>query len=223
MTAKREPTVTDADTAGNAASPSDQVNALLEFWFDVDTSDAEALKRQTRRWFAGTGELDREIRARFGPLALAAAEGRLDGLADSPRGRLALIILLDQLPRSLHRGTPAAFAQDPKALALCLDGMKLGQLDALEPIQRVFFCMPLQHAESRQIQALAVETFRALAAADGPEALTAALEGFADYAVAHRDIIERFGRFPHRNRILGRPSTDAELAFLESGGPSFGQ
>jgi uncharacterized protein (DUF924 family) len=208
---------------GDVGKDDERVGTLLDFWFDVDTTDSGALKRQTKRWFASTPEQDLELGAHFGPLAKAAAAGELDALAKTPRGRLALIILLDQLPRSLHRGTPAAFAQDPKALELCLGGMRLGQLDALEPIERVFFCMPLQHAESQETQALAVETFRSLAAIDGSDALTAALEGFADYAVMHRDIIERFGRFPHRNKILGRQSTEAELEFLESGGPSFGQ
>jgi uncharacterized protein (DUF924 family) len=204
-------------------SPDAEVEALLAFWFDVDTSDRDDLKRAMGRWFSSTSAEDVELARRFGALAADAARGLLDSLSDSARGRLALILLLDQLPRSLHRGTPAAFAQDGRALELCRTGIALGQAEALAPLERVFFCMPLQHAEAPGIQALAVETFEAIAASPGPGTLAAALGTFADYAVLHRNIVERFGRFPHRNRILGRESTPAELEFLESGGPSFGQ
>jgi uncharacterized protein (DUF924 family) len=200
-----------------------QIEDLLEFWFDVDTADAAAMRTQSKQWFSSTAEQDRELARRFGDLANAAAAGELDGLGETARGRLALILLLDQFPRSLNRGTPAAFAQDHKALDLCVGGMSEGQLEQLEVTQRVFYCMPLQHAESRAVQAKSVATFAALAAAEAPPALAAALKNFADYAVLHQDIIERFGRFPHRNRVLGRESTAAELEFLASGGPSFGQ
>jgi len=199
------------------------IEALLGLWFGADPADAAALTRQRQRWFSSSAEDDRELKERFGPLAEAAAAGELDDLARTPRGRLALILLLDQLPRSLHRGTADAFAQDGKALELSIGGMRLGQVEKLEPIERAFYCMPLQHAEARDIQALSVATFAALAAEPAPEPLRAALRGFADYAVVHRDIIERFGRFPHRNKVLGREATDEEREFLESGGPSFGQ
>lgn len=207
----------------NAPARGAELEALLDFWFDADTADAEALKRQSRRWFMSSPEQDRELGQRFGDLARAAADGELDGSAATARGRLALIILLDQLPRNLHRGTPDAFAQDARALELCLDGLERGLAQALAPLQRVFFCMPLQHAESREIQALSVATFAEIARAPAPAALSAALSGFANYAVTHREIVDRFGRFPHRNAVLGRESTAAEQEFLASGGPSFGQ
>jgi uncharacterized protein (DUF924 family) len=199
------------------------IDALLDFWFDVDVDDAAALDRRMRRWFASTADEDHELSVRFGALARDAALGRLDGLAGEARGRLALIVLLDQFPRNLKRGEPGAFAEDGKALVLCLDGMRLGHPAVLAPLERVFFCMPLQHAEDRALQALAVETFAGIANASASKPLAAALRKSADYAVAHRDIVERFGRFPHRNRALGRESTPAELEFLASGGASFGQ
>jgi uncharacterized protein (DUF924 family) len=199
------------------------VRDLLELWFDVDTSDAEAIDERMRRWFSSTADEDRELGRRFGALARDAAAGTLDSVAASPRGRLGLILLLDQLPRNLHRGRPEAFAGDAKALALSTDGMDCGQAEALAPFERVFFCMPLQHAEDRAIQARSVATFTALATLPVPAPLAAALRECADYAVAHRDIVERFGRFPHRNRALGRESTPAELEFLAAGGASFGQ
>ena len=203
--------------------PHQGVEALLELWFDVDPNDTAGIDEQMRLWFSSSAAEDRELESRFGTLAGEAAAGALDSLAALPRGRLGLILLLDQLPRNLHRGRPAAFAGDFQALALCLDGLDRGLHAALAPMERIFFCMPLQHAEDRAIQARSVATFAALAAAPAPPPLAAALRKCADYAVAHRDIVLRFGRFPHRNRTLGRESTRAEIEFLASGGASFGQ
>jgi len=200
-----------------------QVRALLDFWFDVDPADVAALTAQMRRWFASTPDEDAALAERFGALAREAAAGTLDAWTGSPQGRLALIILLDQLPRNLYRGQPEAFARDPKAAALCLGGIELGMHETLSPLERVFFLMPLQHAESLPVQDLSLRVFGELSrqAADGP--LADLLQNVADYAAEHRKIIKRFGRFPHRNRILGRDSTDEELEFLAAGGPSFGQ
>jgi uncharacterized protein (DUF924 family) len=203
--------------------PNPEIDALLDYWFDVDTGDAQSLDERMRLWFSSTADEDLALERRFGTLARDAAAGTLDGLAGLPRGRLGLILLLDQLPRNIHRGRPAAFAGDARALALCLDGIDRGQPDLLAPVERIFFCMPLQHAEDRAIQARAVECFGRLATLPEPAPLAAALRMCADYAVAHRDIVERFGRFPHRNRALGRESTPAELEFLAAGGSSFGQ
>ena len=211
-------------TAKPGAEPPDQrVDALLAYWFDVDVHDAAAMQAAMRRWFAGSAGEDRELERRFGALAREALAGALDSLAAAPRGRLGLILLLDQLPRNLHRGRPEAFAGDARALALSTDGLDRDLDTTLAPVERIFFCMPLQHAEDRAIQARSVAAFAALAAEPAPAPLAAALGSCADYAVAHRDIVERFGRFPHRNRILGRESTRAEQEFLATGGASFGQ
>jgi uncharacterized protein (DUF924 family) len=200
-----------------------QIAALLDYWFAGNPSDAAAVQALNRRWFISTPAQDRELTERFGGLAQQAAAGRLEALAGKARGRLALIVLLDQLPRNLHRGTARAFAQDRQALAHCLAGLDRGEPDELAVLERVIFCMPLQHAESPAIQAQAVATFARLAESAAPPAIAAALANFADYAVRHRDIIARFGRFPHRNAVLGRRSTAAEIAYLQSGASSFGQ
>ena len=139
----------------------------------------------------------------------------------SPAVRLALILLLDQLPRNIHRGTPAAFAQDPLARDLCLKGLSIGADKSLSPLERVFFYLPLEHAESREQQARSVALFEALAAEQAGTPAQATFAGFADFARRHQVIIERFGRFPHRNDILGRTSTPEEAAFLQQPGSGF--
>jgi len=212
MTAKAERSV-----------PHRGVEDLLAFWFDFDVGDAAAVNDRMRRWFSSTPAEDREIEDRFAALARDAADGALDALAALPRGRLGLILLLDQLPRNLYRRRPEAFAGDSRALALCTDGLDRGMDTALAAIERIFFCMPLQHAEDRAIQARSVAAFAALATLPAPAPLAAALRNCADYAVAHRDLVERFGRFPYRNRTLGRQSTPAELEFLAAGSATFGQ
>ncbi|HUF74151.1 MAG TPA: DUF924 family protein [Gammaproteobacteria bacterium] len=200
-----------------------RIDALLDFWFGGYLVDADRLNLLKKLWFSATPDQDAELRERFGGLSEAAARGELDAWAETPRGRLALIVLLDQLPRSLHRGKRDAFAQDARALELCHEGLELGIDAALAPLERVFFCMPLQHAESRVIQALAVETFGKLAETETEKPIATALGNAADFALQHRAIIDRFGRFPHRNEALGRETTEAEREFLASGGSTFGQ
>jgi uncharacterized protein (DUF924 family) len=198
----------------------DEAHAVLDFWFGDAIRDAGTLEDRMRYWFGDTH--DEEIRERLGDLARRAAEGELAAWADSPRRRLALILLLDQVPRNLHRGTALAFAQDEQALALALSGMQVGADAALDPLERMFFYMPLQHAESRDVQDESVAAFRRLAA-EAPEELREGFGAALRYAELHRSLIERFGRFPHRNRVLGRESTPDEIAFLESGAERFGQ
>jgi uncharacterized protein (DUF924 family) len=200
-----------------------RIEKLLDFWFEGTPDDPERLKALMKKWFAGSADFDRDLRERFGPLAEAAGAGQLDHWSATARGRLALIILLDQFPRNLYRGTAAAFAQDQKALHWVRSGLDQGQLEALQPLEQIFFCMPLQHAESREIQALSTSTFAKLAADNQTASVKSLLDNTAKYAVEHSNIVEQFGRFPHRNRVLGRDSTDQELEFLASGGPSFGQ
>jgi uncharacterized protein (DUF924 family) len=201
----------------------DRIGTLLDYWFDGEPAEAGRPDRLMRKWFAGSADQDRELAQLFGELARSAANGELDPWGATPHGRLALIILLDQLPRNLFRGTARAFARDPMALELCLGGLDRGQDRTLHPLERLFFCMPLQHAESREIQARSIEEFENLASSADAGPMASALRSAADYAREHREIIERFGRFPHRNRTLGRPSTEEELEFLNSGGPTYGQ
>ena len=199
------------------------IQDLLDFWFDVDPSNAESLEQQYRRWFASTPEEDHALEQRFGSLARAAAAGELDPCSGSPQGRLALILLLDQFPRNLWRGQAEAFAHDEKALALCLGGIDEGMPGKLSAIERVFFLLPLQHAESMAAQDLSIHMYRELCNEPAPEPLADALGNVADYAVAHQRIVQRFGRFPHRNEALDRESTEEELEYLQSGGARFGQ
>lgn len=172
---------------------------VLDFWFRELTP---------RQWFGGETELDVAIRRRFAPLLQKATQDECDDWAATPRGRLALIVLLDQFSRHIHRNTPAAFAQDAKAQQLCLAGIAAGLDQQLTSAERHFFYMPLMHAESAELQALGVEKFTALR----NEA-----EAILGFAKGHASIVERFGRFPHRNAALGRVSTPQEEAFQKEG------
>lgn len=191
---------------------------LLDLWFGDEADDVLRATRQAPLWWGKSSKTDALLASRFGELAQSAAEGSLAQWAEAPSGRLALILLLDQLPRNIHRGTPAAFAQDPLARDLCLKGLFIGADKSLSPLARVFFYLPLEHAESREQQARSVALFEELAA---EQAHSPANETFADFARRHQVIIERFGRFPHRNDILGRTSTPEEAAFLLQPGSGF--
>ena len=151
-----------------------------------------------------------------------AAAGELDSWADGPRRRLSLILLLDQFSRNIHRGKSRAFACDAKALGLALSGMQSGADAALDPVERIFFFMPLQHAEAADVQDESVAAYRRLLE-EAPQALRSTFEATLKYAEMHRDLIRRYGRFPHRNRVLGRANTPDERAFLASGAETFGQ
>ncbi|MGI3171780.1 DUF924 family protein [Aeromonas veronii] len=194
---------------------------LLDFWFGDEADDVLRATRQAPLWWGKSSETDALLAKQFGAQAEAAANGELADWADLHHGRLALILLLDQLPRNIHRGTPAAFAQDPLARDLCLKGLSIGANKSLSPLERVFFYLPLEHAESREQQARSVALFEALAAEQADTPAQATFAGFADFARRHQVIIERFGRFPHRNDILGRTSTPEEAAFLQQPGSGF--
>ena len=182
----------------------------MEFWFGShDTTEAQRAH-------------DEEIRTRFGHLVELAARGELAGWADSPRRRLSLILLLDQFPRNIYRGTRRAFAADERALSLTLSGIQSGADAALDRIERLFFYMPLQHSESLEVQDESVAAYRRLLEETADE-LAPQLAEALESALAHRSIIERFGRFPHRNRALGRVSTKEEREFLASEAQVFGQ
>jgi uncharacterized protein (DUF924 family) len=159
------------------------------------------------RWFASDPLFDALVRLRLGRLRDRAAAGALDGWIASPQGALALIILLDQAPRNLFRGTPQAFATDALALTAAEEAIALGHDARVAAPMRSFFYLPFEHAEDLACQRRCVALFRALGDAEGLR-----------YAEIHRDVVERFGRFPHRNAILGRPSLPEEERFLAEGG-----
>jgi len=199
---------------------------VREFWFGTLPLSAAQLNARLRFWFGDASHerarRDATVRTRFAPLLARAAAGELAAWADGPRRRLSLIILLDQFPRQIFRGTPQAFAHDAQALALALSGMQGAADAALDPVERIFFYMPLQHAEVREVQEESLAAYRRLLL-EAPRELHAAFEAAARSAENHRAIIERFGRFPHRNAILGRESSAAELTWLRAGGASFVQ
>ncbi|MBA1147633.1 DUF924 domain-containing protein [Ectothiorhodospiraceae bacterium WFHF3C12] len=197
-----------------------RIEDVHHFWFGDIDDDARVAERQAGLWWRKSEQTDAEIRERFGDLVAEAGSGALDGWATNPMGRLALVILLDQFPRNIHRGTAAAFADDPKALALCLDGIEKGHDERLRPIERVFLYLPMEHAEDAALQARAVDAFRTLRDAVEPHQQSA-FDTFLDFAEQHRVVIDRFGRFPHRNAILGRPDTPEEEAYLREPGAGF--
>jgi len=179
----------------------DDARGVLVFWFEEIGPD---------QWFGGGAALDAWIRARFATLHARLSRQVPASWQASAQGMLAAIIVLDQFSRHLFRNDPRAFATDARALALAKRALAKGYDTTLSPAERSFFYMPFQHSESRADQARSVALFRALG---DPDALR--------YALEHKAVIDRFGRFPHRNRILGRPSTPEERAFLKEPGSSW--
>ncbi|MGK7294779.1 MAG: DUF924 family protein [Candidatus Wenzhouxiangella sp. M2_3B_020] len=200
-----------------------EYQAVLDFWFGEDADrkrGSEIAGVQSGLWWGKNPDTDREMRERFEPLVHAAGNGKLDDWKRTPEGWLALILLTDQFPRNIYRDTPAMFRFDGIARESCVEGIEAGVDARLAPIQRVFFYMPLEHSESADDQAWCLDLMHGLARAVDEEDRET-FDGFVDYAEAHRRIIDRFGRFPHRNAILGRDSTDEETAFLREPGSSF--
>jgi uncharacterized protein (DUF924 family) len=193
---------------------------LFEFWFGTSDDDAEVGESQASLWWGASAETDDLLGDRFGQAAAAAAAGTLDHWSGSPRGRLALILLLDQLPRVIHRGRPGAFAEDAKARRLADQGLASGADRLLRPIERVFFYLPFEHSEDPVDQQRSVELFSRLADTV-PEKWKPTFDSYLDFALRHQAIIDQFGRFPHRNAILGRKSTPEEIAYLEQPGSGF--
>lgn len=193
---------------------------LLDWWFGPASTAAQSAAEKQQLWFGKRDEQDAEARERFGVLVEQAIVGELQGWWADPHGWLAQVLLLDQLPRMIHRDTPLAFAGDARAQELVEQGTTLGWDRELSPLQRVFIYLVLEHAEDPLQQTRAVQLFSELAEGAG-DAERKLFAGFLDYAVRHQQAIERFGRFPHRNEILGRVSTADELRFLAEPGSRF--
>ena len=192
---------------------------IHEFWFGTGPDDGVA-EAQARLWWSKDAAIDAGIKRRFEPWIRKAAAGELSSWLMEPTGQLALILLCDQFPRNIYRNTATAFAFDPLARGWCSEGLRYGSDRKLRPIERVFFYLPLEHSEALEDQERSVALFGALATGADP-ARRKTFDGFHDFAIRHRDIVKRFGRFPHRNAILGRTSTPQELAFLATPGSSF--
>lgn len=194
--------------------------SILTFWFGTSQDDGVAAEEKSKLWWAKDEHTDQEIRRRFESSTEAVARGDLDEWSATPHGVLAMVLLADQFPRNMYRGLPESFAFDTLALRWTLHALERGMDNALRPIERVFLYLPLEHSESRADQQRAVFLFEQLLR-DVSEAHKKTFAGFVDFALRHRDVIARFGRFPHRNAILGRESTDEEQAFLKQPGSSF--
>ena len=190
-----------------------QAQDVLDFWFlPPDNRDYGQARGE---WFRKDDAFDAHIRARFGALIDAAIEGGLRAWDATPHGALARLIVLDQFTRNVYRGTPRAFAGDAQALALAVALTQAGQDQQLPPMLRAFAYLPFEHAEDLAMQARAVELFQLLSQAQP------GFDGMLDYAQRHQEVIARFGRFPHRNAMLGRSSTPEEVEFLRQPGSSF--
>lgn len=194
--------------------------SVLDWWFGSASSSAEVAAARGTLWFGKRDSQDREAHERFAGLVEQALAGELEDWNQQPEGWLARVLLLDQLPRMIFRETPRAFAGDAGAQALVRAGMAQGWDARLTPIQRVFIYLVLEHAEDLAVQDQAVACFRALRNA-APESERQLFDDYLDYAERHRRVIARFARFPHRNAILGRASSAAELSFLQEPGSRF--
>ncbi len=190
------------------------------FWFGSNPDDAAVAAERAKLWWAKDAAVDAEMRRRFASCVADAASGRLDAWLATPCGRLTLILVTDQFPRNIYRDTAQAFHYDALALAWSKDGIRDGVHLSLRPIERVFFYLPLEHAEALDDQVQSLQLFSELVANAKPEH-KAMFDGFLRFAQRHHEIIARFGRFPHRNRILDRTSTPEEQAFLQRKGSSF--
>ena len=187
--------------------------AIYDFWFGGPKLDEFGQSRKV--WFVKDPAFDEEVRRRFIATFESAERGELQHWRDDAKHCLSLIILLDQFPRNMFRDTPRAFATDTLALNAARFATENHYDHAVVSVERMFFYLPFEHSESLDEQNRCVAFVEALIEADPSQA------GFLDYALRHRDVIKRFGRFPHRNRILGRASTEAEIEFLTQPGSSF--
>jgi len=209
-----EATITDDDQI--------RIDEILTFWFKEKELSAPQIDSRMDMWFGEDGVFDQQVANEFADDVERASDGELNHWAHEPRGRLALILLLDQFRRNIHRNTSEAFAKDKVALKLCVKGAAEKMEKGLTPIQRVFFYMPLQHAESRKVQQKSCEIYKRLCDAVSPT-YKETFETIAQFAELHADIVEQYGRFPHRNKLLKRANTPQEDEYLAGDAPTFGQ
>ena len=199
-----------------------EITAVISFWFGDCVRKPAEIPARMEFWFSNDKATDNEIASRFAGLVRQARSGELAAWLERADGRLALVLLLDQFPRNLFRGTCEAFSSDSDALEICRQCIADEMLESLAPVAQAFMLMPLQHAESRIVQQHSVDEYAKLLQRVEPSARRA-FEGFLKYARLHKEIIDRCGRFPHRNAILGRPDTEQERNYLAGNAPRFGQ
>jgi len=204
----------------------DDARKVRDFWFGKTPLSPEQLPRRMKLWFGDVPEetrqqIDDALRTRFASSVERAIEGQLTQWADGPRRRLSLILLLDQFPRNIYRGTARAFAGDEQALQLSLTGMQSVADAALNFVERIFFYLPLQHAESLEVQEESVAAYKRLLG-EAPAEVRSVFEECVMFAEQHREVVRRFGRFPQRNVALGRAATAEEKDWLSAGGKAPG-
>lgn len=200
---------------------SDRPGEILRFWFAETPRSAFEIDARMALWFGDEQQLVTIIREQFLDDVERASRGDLDDWAGHPRSRLALILLLDRFRRTLHRGTVATYAKDHEALRLTVHGIERKHDRELTGIERAFFYMPLQSSESIKVQEFSVRIFGSLLRA-ADQSYKATFQTFLDFAELHRDIVRQFGRFPHRNKTLGRADTAEEQAYLGADLRGFG-
>lgn len=192
---------------------------ILEFWFeDLDEDSLVTPESElNRKWFAKDSKLDKDIKSKFAGDVKKAAKGEYDSWIEDPRGRLALIIILDQFTRNVYRDTPEAFSNDLKALELALMSAKDEFDGRVYFVERIFYYLPMEHSESLEVQETSVNLFQKLynEAQRYEDQNAPYLKYVLDYAQRHLEVIKLFGRFPHRNKTLGRRSTSEEIEFLQ--------
>jgi uncharacterized protein (DUF924 family) len=194
--------------------------SIRDYWFGSHPDDATIARQRSKFWWSRNDDTDQEIRHRFENEVHKAANHALDAWADSPAGLLSLVLLTDQFPRNIFRNTAKAFAFDALAQTWCKIGLDRHLDGKLRPIERVFFYLPLEHSECLDHQEQSVQLFTRLYQEVSAEQMDT-FRVFLIFALRHRHVIARFGRFPHRNEMLGRVSTPEEIAFLKEPGSSF--
>lgn len=192
---------------------------VLSFWLGELDEAGCADEETSARWWKKSDAFDAEIRERFAAAREALCEGECDDWLATPRGRVAYVIVLDQLSRNMFRGTEGMYAEDERARRAALEGIDAGCDSELGYHERYFLYMPMMHAEDLPSQERGVELFESMKDAFPDKA--AAVDNVVGYAKKHRDIVARFGRFPHRNEIVARDSTEEEIEFLKGPGSSF--
>ncbi len=192
----------------------EQIENIIKFWFGRVEESIVPSKKRARIWFAEDAEVDTEIKSKFSDLVAKAAQDECKDWEEQSRGQLALILLLDQFSRHIYRNSAQAFAQDKQALRICLAGLAAEDDHNLSLIERVFYYFPLLHAEDLSMQTKSVEVYQQLADMALPETRTI-YDSFFKFANHHYEIIQRFSRFPQRNEVLGRESTDEEIQYLK--------
>jgi len=201
---------------------SSEIKEILNFWFGNLKENEIPSEEYRKKWWIKDYENDKRIKDSFGGYLDLAIKGELYGWKKTPQGTLALILLFDQFTRNIFRDTAEAFSQDQNALEICINGIKKGFDLKLHPVQRIFYYMPLMHSEDMSIQKKSIQSFSNLAnQVINPEPIAKMVSGSFEFAMKHYEIVKRFGRYPHRNAILGRKSTLEEIEFLSEPGSSF--